>query len=143
MLTAWIPFQDCDEEMGGLCFIDKSHSRMDTEWMKTFNDRDLEGLERSFAGEGERPEKVSTRIERGQVSFHHCMTIHGSEANRSDRDRWALAVHMADASNHYVPHLDESGRRTVHINDLLVRKDAEGNPDYADPDICPVLWPAE
>jgi hypothetical protein len=39
--------------------------------------------------------------------------------------------------------VDESGRRTVHINDLLVRKDAEGNPDYSDPDICPVLWPAE
>ena len=143
MLTAWIPFQDCDEEMGSLCVIDKSHSRMDTEWMKTFNDRDMEGLERSFVGEGERPEKVPLRLERGQVSFHHCMTIHGSEANRSPRDRWALAVHMADASNHYVPHVDESGRRMVHINDLLVRKDAEGNPDYADPDICPVLWPAE
>lgn len=143
MLTAWIPFQDCDEEIGTLCVIDGSHKRSDTEWMKTFNERDLEGLERSFQTDGDPIEKVPLRMERGQVSFHHCMTIHGSEANRSTRDRLALALHVQDESNHYIPHVDDSGRRTVHINDLLCRKDAEGNPDYSDPEICPVLWPAD
>lgn len=141
MLTAWIPFQDCDVTMGSLCVIDGSHRRGDTEWMRTFNERDHAALEREF-GEGKPIEKVPLRMERGQVSFHHCMTIHGSEANRAERDRIALAVHFQDADNHYVPHLDDSGRRTVHINDLLVRKDADGNPDYSDPEICPVLWPS-
>ncbi|HEV2999108.1 MAG TPA: phytanoyl-CoA dioxygenase family protein [Solirubrobacteraceae bacterium] len=140
MLTAWIPFQDCDEEMGSLCVIDGSHHRPDTEWMKTFNERDLDALERQFS-DGRTLEKVPLRMERGQVSFHHCRTIHGSEANRSDRDRVALAVHVQDESNRYVPHVDDTGRRTVHINDLLVRKDQDGNPDYSDPEICPVLWP--
>jgi hypothetical protein len=142
MLTAWIPFQDCDEETGALSFIDRSHHRTDTEWMKTFNEHDLRALERSFGADGAPVERVPLRLKRGQVSFHHCRTIHGSEANRSaDRVRLALALHFQDASNRYVPHTGASGKRTVHINDLLCRKDQQGNPDYSDPDICPVLWP--
>ena len=67
--------------------------------------------------------------------------IHGSEVNRSQRARLALAVHFQDQPNRYVPHTDATGRPTVHINDLLCRKDSGGKPDYADPAICPVLWP--
>jgi ectoine hydroxylase-related dioxygenase (phytanoyl-CoA dioxygenase family) len=139
MLTAWIPFQDCTEDMGALSFVDRSHLRTDTEWMRTFNEHDLQALEQSIGADGNAVEKVSPRLKRGQVSFHHCRMIHGSAANRSPRDRLALAVHFQDGRNHYVPHTDENGRRTVHINDLLCRKDAAGNPDYADPATCPVL----
>jgi hypothetical protein len=140
MLTAWIPFQDCTPDMGALSFIDRSHHRTDTEWMRTFNSRDLQALERSVSANGETVRKVSPCLTRGQVSFHHCRTIHGSEVNRSRRDRLALAVHFQDHPNHYVPHTDAAGRQTVHINDLLCRKDPDGNPDYCDPAICPVLW---
>lgn len=142
MLTAWIPFQDCDEEIGALSFMDGSHRRADTEWMRTFHEQDLGRLERSFGGNDSSGERVTLRLRRGEVSFHHCRTIHGSEPNRSGRDRLALALHLQDESNRYVPHVDASGKRTVHINDLLCRKDSSGDPDYTDPDICPVLWPA-
>lgn len=142
MLTAWIPLQDCDDDMGALSFIDKSHRRSDTEWMRTFGEHDLAALERSFSADDESVSKIALRLKRGQVSFHHCRTIHGSEANRSTKDRLAVAVHFQDHANHYIPHEDESGRRTVHINDLLCRKDHKGFPDYSDPAICPMLWPA-
>lgn len=142
MLTAWIPLQDCDDDVGALSFIDKSHRRSDTEWMRTFGEHDLAALERSFNADGKPINKVALRLKRGQVSFHHCRTIHGSEANRSSKDRLAVAVHFQDHTNHYVSHRDESGRRTVHMNDLLCRKDEKGLPDYSDPAICPVLWPA-
>ncbi|OXM47959.1 phytanoyl-CoA dioxygenase family protein [Amycolatopsis alba] len=140
MLTAWIPFQDCDDDIGAISFVDGSHRRDDTEWMRTFTEHDMTELERSFAGAAP-VHKVPLRIKRGQVSFHHCRTIHGSDANRSSRDRVALALHFQDRANRYVPHTDSSRNRTVHINDLLCRKDDAGLPDYADPDICPVLWP--
>lgn len=140
MLTAWIPFQDCSADMGALSFIDRSHHRTDTEWMSTFNEHDLQALEQSIGANGDAVRKVSPCLTRGQVSFHHCRTIHGSEVNRSRRDRLALAVHFQDHANHYVPHTDAAGRQTVHINDLLCRKDPDGKPDYSDPAICPVLW---
>lgn len=140
MLTAWIPFQDCSPDMGGLSFVDRSHRRTDTEWMKTFNEHDLRALEQSISANGDAVQKISPRFMRGQVSFHHCRTIHGSEVNRGGRDRLALALHFQDQDNHYVGHTDADGRQTVHINDLLCRKDPDGNPDYSDPAICPVLW---
>jgi hypothetical protein len=51
----------------------------------------------------------------------------------------ALAVHMQDETNHYVRTVDESGNRQSHLNDFLCRKDKAGNPDYSDPEVCPVL----
>jgi ectoine hydroxylase-related dioxygenase (phytanoyl-CoA dioxygenase family) len=74
------------------------------------------------------------------VSFHHCRTIHGSRPNTSDRPRLALAVHMQDEANRYVPATDGSGRLLTHLNDFLCRKDLGGHPDYSDPAVCPVLW---
>ena len=140
MLTAWIPFQDCDEAMGPIAMVDGSHRWPDNEWMKTFNDRDLAKLEQSFRTHGEGVKKVPLLMKKGQVSFHHCRTIHGSLPNRSENDRLAFAIHLQDASNRYRKHVDAAGKETLHINDLLVRRDANGLPDYADPDICPVLW---
>lgn len=145
MLTAWVPFQDVTSDMGPLTVIRGSHLWPDTEWMKTFDQRDLEALEGSFAAEGRAIEKVSLTMRRGQVSFHHCRTVHGGMPNRSDRDRIALAIHLQDDTNGYREHVDDNGKRTLHINDLLCHKGPDGLPDYADPEVCPVLWeePAE
>lgn len=140
LLTAWVPFQDCDEEMGPIAVIDGSHRWADHEWMKTFNQRDLEGLETSLRPGSDEVTKIPLLVKAGQVSFHHCRTIHGSMPNRSDKQRLALAIHLQDESNRYRKHVDEAGKETLHINDLLCRRGADGLPDYADPEICPVLW---
>lgn len=140
MLTAWAPFQDVTPEMGPISFIDGSHLWQGTEWMKTFNERDLEELEASFGGEGRMVRKVAVPMEKGQVSFHHCRTIHGGLPNRGTVDRIALAMHLQDETNRYSKHVDENGKETLHINDLLCRKDPDGLPDYSDPEVCPLLW---
>jgi len=140
MLTAWIPFQDCTADIGALSFIDGSHRREDTEWMKTFTEQDLTALEQRFAGDAPL-RRVQLSLRRGQVSFHHCRMIHGSEPNRSGTDRLALALHFQDGANRFVRKLDPAGRPYMHINDTLCRRNADGDPDYTDPDICPVLWP--
>jgi ectoine hydroxylase-related dioxygenase (phytanoyl-CoA dioxygenase family) len=33
-------------------------------------------------------------VRKGEVSFHHSMTWHGSHENRSDRPRRAIALHF-------------------------------------------------
>jgi ectoine hydroxylase-related dioxygenase (phytanoyl-CoA dioxygenase family) len=141
MLTAWVPFQDCDEEVGALSFVDMSHRRDDTEWMTTFHEQDRAALEHRISPDGAELPVVEQRLERGQVSFHHCLTIHGSMPNRSaSQDRLSLAIHFQDEGNQYVQTLDAQGRPIVHMNDMLCRREAAGNPDYSDPAICPTLW---
>lgn len=130
MLTAWAPLHDVDEAMGTITFVEGSHR-----WEGT-----VEGLDfftDDFAAQSARLVEragdaiVPATMRRGQVSFHHCKTIHGSGANRSDGPRRSVAIHMQPADNHHVG-------VSYHRNDDLVRR-VDGRPDYADPRICPVL----
>jgi ectoine hydroxylase-related dioxygenase (phytanoyl-CoA dioxygenase family) len=142
MLTAWIPFQDTSADMGSLMVMDGSHRWRGNDWMATSHDRDLEALERRVSTAGAPVRKVAIELRRGQVSFHHCRTVHGSEPNRSRSTRMALAVHLQPAENRYQPVFNDNGRPVAHLNDLLCRRDSRGYPDYTDPDIFPRLWPS-
>ncbi len=140
MLTGWVPFHDCDARTGGVTFVRGSHrwaqGRLD------FWNTDLDALEAQFASEGRPVEKVTPVLPRGSLTFHHCRTIHGSGPNLSDAPRRSVAIHLQPGDNRYVaaPAL-EDGTAQDHRNDHLVRR-VDGLPDYTDPRICPVVWPA-
>lgn len=140
MLTAWIPFTDCPIEMGPLMVADGSHKWAGIEELREFQNRDLAGVEDRIKEGHERIDKVSMALERGQMSFHNALTLHASDLNRSDRPRVSLALHLQDESNRYRPYLNERGEPWQVVNDRMCRKDPEGNPDYTDPAVCPVLW---
>lgn len=140
MLTAWIPFHDCPEEMGPVIYVEGSHRWPDTESMRTFNAQDLEGLERRFLPAAGDQKRVMS-LKKGQMSFHHSRMVHGSDSNRSSSPRLSLALHMQDGSNRWRRFLDDQGEPWVLTNDRLARRTADGTPDYTDPDIFPVLWP--
>jgi ectoine hydroxylase-related dioxygenase (phytanoyl-CoA dioxygenase family) len=140
MLTAWIPFHDCDEVMGTLMVIDGSHRWSGNVDLRGFHSADLEGLETQFITDGHPIVKVPINLEKGQVSFHHCLTLHGSSSNKGKAPRLSLSIHMQDGTNQYCEHRDEHGAVTWHHNDVLCRKKTDGQPDYNDPDICPILY---
>lgn len=141
MLTAWIPFHDCDEQMGTIMMVDGSQRWPDNTEGLNFFSSDLDGLEKKFNTGGRPVVKVPMNLKKGEVSFHNCLTIHGSGPNRSSRPRRSIAVHLQDRSNRWVEYHFADGRLAAHDNDTLVRKNADGHPDYADPNVCPTLYP--
>ncbi len=143
MLTAWIPLDTYTLEMGPLMVIPGSHRWPGNEWMTTFNTRDLTSLESRIISDGHPIERVPILIEPGQVSFHHARMIHGSRPNFGTRNRVALTVHVQDGANRYERYVDCRNRVATHVNDVLCRIGPAGQPDYSDPDICPVLWAAD
>lgn len=138
MLTAWIPFHDCDEAMGTITMIDGSHLWPDNTDALDFFSNDLEGLEKRFNTGGKAVVKVPMNMKRGQVSFHHCLTIHGSGPNYTANPRRSIAVHLQDASNRWQEYHYADARLARHGNDDLVEK-IEGRPDYRDRNVCPRL----
>ena len=143
LLTAWIPFQDCDELIGPLVVLDGSHKWSDSQSLKSFHDQNLDNLEERFRQQGRKITKVPMTLKKGQMSFHHCWTIHGSYPNYSNSFRLALALHLQDDTNHYRPFWNNKGEQ-IHIGyDVLCRKLPNGNPDYSDPAVFPVLWSEE
>ena len=140
MLTVWIPFQDCTEEMGPVLYIDRSHQWPGTADMRTFNCRDLSELERYLSSE-DPIVKVPMTLRRGEVCFHHCRTIHGSGPNKTNQPRVAYAIHMQDEANRFQVFLNAKGEPWKIYNDYFARKQEDGLPDYTDPQVFPQLWP--
>jgi hypothetical protein len=148
MLTAFIPFHDCDEETGTITMIDGSHRWQeigrDDSMTRHFAERDGSDLERVLAENAAYNNaevvKVPVDILKGHMSFHHCRTYHGSAANRSPRPRRAVSFHLQDGENAYRPFVLSSGEILAYNHDVLVRRLPDGRPDYSDPDFCPVLW---
>jgi hypothetical protein len=148
MLTAFIPFHDCDEEMGTITMVDGSHRWQeigsDDTVTRHFAERDNSDLERVLAENAAYNKaavvKVPMVIPKGHMSFHHCRTYHGSGANRSPRPRRAVSFHLQDGENAYRPFTLSTAEVLAYNHDVLVRRRPDGSPDYSDPDFCPVLW---
>ncbi|MCX6605375.1 MAG: phytanoyl-CoA dioxygenase family protein [Acidobacteria bacterium] len=145
MLTAWIPLHDCPEEMGPLVVLDGSHkwSHKVDRSILSFHSADMDLLRRHVEGLGLEFKPVTISLERGQFSLHHCLAIHGSYANRSDRSRVALAVHLQDGANQYQPATKPDGRPVQLYNDMICAKNAAGEPNYSDASVFPTLWNTE
>ena len=145
MLTAWIALQDCDESMGALTMIDGSHRWPPTPDVlemrrgRTFMGNDPAELRSRLDDTGMPIQFVPMNLRKGQVSFHNCLTLHGSLPNLSDRPRIGAIVHMQDFENHY-QRVEENGTVHSHGNNEACRRQSNGDPDYTDPRICPVLW---
>ena len=148
MLTAFIPFHDCDEEMGTITMVDGSHrwreiGRNDSV-TRHFAERDNSDLERVLAENAAYNDaqvvKVPMIIPKGHMSFHHCRIYHGSAANRSPRPRRAISFHLQDGPNAYRRFVLSTGEVLAYNHDYVVRHHPDGSPDYADPDFCPVIW---
>jgi hypothetical protein len=148
MLTAFIPFHDCDEEMGTITMIDGTHRwreiGRDDSQTRHFAERDNSDLERVLAENAAYNNaevvKVPMIIPRGHMSFHHCRTYHGSAANRSSRPRRAISFHLQDGENAYRRFVLSTGEVLAYNHDVLVRHLPDGSPDYSDPEFCPVVW---
>ncbi|TPN63596.1 phytanoyl-CoA dioxygenase family protein [Mesorhizobium sp. B1-1-1] len=140
MLTAWIPLQDTDEHMGPLAVWDGSHLWPDIDDLHTFDEPDLASLEARFRALGRDVDVRLIPMKRGHVSFHHCRLVHGSYPNRSDRPRLGFAIHYQDGANQHIRSKGGADAEAVHLNDMLCRTNADGAPDYSDPEVCPVLW---
>lgn len=91
LVSIWIALDDADEENGCMNVIPRSH---------------LEGLTshgRAKSEKGELPallevdvdetRAVAVPVKAGYVMVHHCMTLHQTNPNRSERDRRAMVIH--------------------------------------------------
>lgn len=138
MLTAWVPFHDIEPEHGPVSFVDGSHRWFEEDPLLDFFSPDLSNIGQVL--ERHASQLAVSTMPRGAVSFHHCRTIHGSGANQSPEPRRSIAIHLQPEDNHYVDRPRREGGLHVHGIDQLVRRTADGVPDYADPVYCPPLW---
>ncbi|MCO6043662.1 phytanoyl-CoA dioxygenase family protein [Aeoliella sp. ICT_H6.2] len=93
-LTCWLPLDDCDEENGSIQYVPGSH-RWDLLPQGDLAGN-MDGIRKLLTDEQcdalENPVVVKAR--RGEATFHHPLTVHGSQANLSDRPRRVAVVNL-------------------------------------------------
>jgi ectoine hydroxylase-related dioxygenase (phytanoyl-CoA dioxygenase family) len=140
LTTTWIPLHDIEINRAPLVVMAGSHRWSGLQDMRHFNNKNLTDLQEQFRAEAKQVEIVPMTLKRGQMSFHHCWTMHASFANTSAKPRLAFAVHLQDGDNRYRPYRNAQGRE-IHIADeQLCRKLPSGDPDFSDPAVFPVIW---
>lgn len=143
LLTAWIPFHDFDEARGPLVVLDRSHKWSNVKNARFFNYQNLDEYAEKFRQSGNQVVKIAMTLKKGQVSFHHRWTIHGSYPNYSNSFRLAMAVHLQDEANRYQPFWNQQGKQIHIFDEALCGKLPNGDPDFSDPAVFPVLWSEE
>ena len=141
MLTAWVALVDVDTRNGCMEFVPGSHK-----WGllpdSDFFAQDLDVLQKSIESHsGKSFETVPAILPAGSVSFHHCLTIHGSRPNLSDAPRLSMVLHLQPEGTYYkrgTPAEPHANVRLLSGEDgdpfagpyfpVLYRKDKTGNP---------------
>ncbi len=104
LLTAWVAFDDVSIEKGCVQVVPRSHRWGLYDEASDFFGQDLDGLSRQWQPPaGEKFEPVKLVMKAGQVSFHHCLTIHGSGPNLTDQPRRAMSIHLMTGDTRYKP----------------------------------------
>jgi len=115
MLTAWVALDDVSEENGCMQVVPGSHK-----WglvpEGNFFDHDLQALEeRITAASGKTFQTAPCILPAGALSFHHCMTLHGSGPNLSQRPRRSLVVHLLPEGTRYRAGSPSEGHMNVRL----------------------------
>jgi len=104
LVSIWIALDDADQENGCMIVIPASHvdEQVSHSRAKT-GDRELPALLFTDADESK---AVSIPLKAGHAMVHHCLTVHQTQPNRSDRNRRAIVIH-------YMPVGTENGEGMI------------------------------
>jgi hypothetical protein len=130
LTTATIALTEQTPENGVISAVPGSHTRGVLNASDFFN-QNLDEMQKKIESEtGTKMNTVPMSMKAGQVGFHHCLTVHGSCANRSGAARRSIAVHQMCG----VSYRSMKGK---HMNTEIVELN-EGDPFVGE--YFPLLW---
>ncbi len=94
LFTAWVALDEVRAESGPMRFVRGSH-----QWgfmdKSDFFGQDLEGQRQAMqVPAGQEWSEAQVLLPAGGVSFHHCLTLHGSGPNLTNWPRRSFAIHL-------------------------------------------------
>ena len=139
LVTAWVAFDDVPVKKGCMRFV-RGSNRWGLLNFSDFFNTNLAEMERRIRQQvGSEFEFVPAEMQAGQVSFHHCMTIHGSGPNSTAQPRRSMAIHLMPQHACYVGGSLSDG----HMNALLMLRHGRKEGDLFKGDSWPVVYRAQ
>lgn len=116
VMTIWLALSHVSAENGGMRFIPGSHHQgqlrhemtLDSKSMLRRGQQVIEAVDESAA--------VTCRLQPGEASIHHPLTLHGSAGNKSDQWRLAVAFNFISADADPKPGYSESAMHIAGVD---------------------------
>jgi ectoine hydroxylase-related dioxygenase (phytanoyl-CoA dioxygenase family) len=138
LITAWVALVDVTLENGCMQVVPGSH-RWGLLPESDFFNTDLDGMKNRLEEHTGQP--INTEpctLKAGEVSFHHCLTIHGSGPNSSNAPRRSLVLHLLPDHATYVADTPDDN----HMCAILMRELGRRPGDKFQGPYWPQLHPA-
>jgi len=128
-VSAWIPMDDADEDNGCMWMVPGSHKwGNQIDFLRTNGDlQKLEEFNQLNAFEPPDGGDVTARawpVKKGEVSFHHSLTWHGSPFNQSPRPRRENSILYIMGAGTFVANLNLLMKQFVDLADEAPMSDA-------------------
>lgn len=136
LITAWVAFDDVTVEKGSMHFVPGSNKwgMIDGDFFNT----DLDSLRKTIEEKtGHEFRTVPCELEAGEVSFHHCLTLHASGPNVTDQPRRSLVMHVMPQSARYVGGTPSDGHQCA----IMLRRAGGKEGDLFAGQHWPALYP--
>jgi non-haem Fe2+, alpha-ketoglutarate-dependent halogenase len=92
VITAWVALTDAPVESGAMKFLPGSHKWDQIAHRDTFHEHNLLSRGQEIAVEVDEAQSVDVPLKAGQLSLHHVLLAHASQANTTNDRRIGLAV---------------------------------------------------
>ncbi len=117
LFTAWVAVSDVGPDTGPMAFVNGSHTwgllNQGAFYIDNSDDIEMQRDQISLPP-GETWREVEATMSPGGVSFHHCLTFHGSRPNRSGVPRRSFAIHMRTENSYPVSQPEGTLAQFIH-----------------------------
>ncbi|MGH7144940.1 MAG: phytanoyl-CoA dioxygenase family protein [Planctomycetota bacterium] len=126
-VSAWIALDDVDEANGCMSMVPGSHKwGNNIKYLHSL--KDFREMGKNFTppadAEINRVEVRLWPVKKGEVSFHHSMTWHGSHENKSGRPRRAIAIHFMTQDARFVAEGEHPMKAFIALEDNALMAEA-------------------
>ena len=101
-LTFWVALDECDETNGGLSYFSGSHKYGLLEHESSFAPGTSQQIKSKILEKISKECKlIIPKLNPGDVLIHHCLMVHGSNDNKSEKNRRGFTIQFKDKASDY------------------------------------------
>lgn len=119
-ITFWISLDKSDKKNGGLYYIKSSHKLGLLKHENSYMPGTSQKIPHKFMERNFSLKKFTPKLNPGDMLIHHCLVVHGSNANKSSKSRRGFTIQYKDKKSGYNKKLLLSYKKNL-LKQLIAR----------------------
>ena len=100
-LTIWVALDSCDKKNGGVSYFKGSHKFGILKHTDSFAPGSSQKIDLKILKKFKYLKKITPKLKPGDILVHNCLTFHGSNPNKSSKNRRGFTMQFKDKFSDY------------------------------------------